>query len=171
MSTSSAPAPKRILAGMVGVLLGAGSLALLPAAPALADSAPVGGASAAGPTTVTADALPTVQIDGVAWSQAVVGNTVYVGGSFRSARPAGAPAGTQETPRSHLLAYDIRTGALITSFAPVLNGQVLTVTASPDGSRIYVGGDFTEVDGQVRRRVAAFDTAGGTLVSTWKPNV
>src|SRR5690349_8098361 len=78
---------------------------------------------------VTADALPTVQIDGVAWSQAVVGNTVYVGGGFTTARPAGSAPGQNTTPRSNLLAYDITTGNLITSFAPVINGQVLSVAA------------------------------------------
>jgi PKD repeat protein len=171
MSASSAPAPKRVLSGLVSVLVGAGGLALLPATAAQADSAPAGVQSATNPATVTADALPTVQINGVAWAQAVVGNTVYVGGSFTSARPAGAAAGTQETPRGNLLAYDIRTGELITSFAPNLNGQVLAVTASPDGSRIYVGGDFTEADGQVRKRVAAYDTASGQLITTWKPNL
>lgn len=46
---------------------------------------------------VTADRLPTVQVDGVVWSQAVVGNTVYAGGSFTSARPAGAAPGTNLT--------------------------------------------------------------------------
>ena len=70
------------------------------------------------PATVTADPLPTVQIDGVAWTQAIVGNTVYVGGEFQNARPAGAAAGTQLTPRSNLLAYNLQTGALITSWNP-----------------------------------------------------
>ncbi|SEO79289.1 PKD domain-containing protein [Trujillonella endophytica] len=172
MSTSSsAPrrAPARVVAGTVGLLLTAGSLALLPGT-AQADSAPLV-PSASTPTTVTADALPTVQINGVAWAQAVVGNTVYVGGKFTSARPAGAPAGTNETPRANLLAYDIRTGELITSFAHALDGQVLAVAASPDGSRVYVAGDFTTVDGQSRRRVAAFDTATGALVAGFAPAV
>ena len=172
MSTSSTArwrAPVRGVAGGISLLLAAGSLALLPGT-AQADSAPLT-PSAATPTTVAADALPTVQIDGVAWSQAVVGNTVYVGGSFTSARPAGAPLGTNETPRSNLLAYDIRTGELITSFAHELNGQVLAVAASPDGSRVYVAGDFTTVDGQTRRRVAAFDTATGALVAGFAPAV
>ncbi|MGY1809659.1 PKD domain-containing protein [Blastococcus sp. SYSU D00669] len=153
----------------MALLAVAGAMALVPGT-ASADSAPLT-ASAATPATVTADALPTVQIDGVAWAQAVVGDTVYVGGAFSSARPAGAPAGTNETPRANLLAYDIRTGELLTSFAHELNGQVLAVAASPDGSRVYVAGDFTEVDGQVRRRVAAFDTATGALVAGWAPNV
>lgn len=40
--------------------------------------------------TYTAAPLPTVQIDGVAWGQLVVGDVVYVVGSFSNARPAGA---------------------------------------------------------------------------------
>src|SRR3954447_12410692 len=154
----------RALSGFVALLTAVGALSLLPGV-AEADTRPAAGT----PSTVAADALPTVQIDGVAWAQAVVGNTVYVGGSFTSARPAGSPAGTNETPRANLLAYDIRTGELIPGFAPVLNAQALVVTASPDGSRIYVGGDFTTVDGQARRRVAAFDTATGSLVAAWHP--
>src|SRR4051794_21051442 len=156
----------RALSGFVALLTAVGAVSLLPGV-AEADTRPAAGT----PSTVAADALPTVQIDGVAWAQAVVGNTVYVGGSFASARPAGAPAGTGETQRANLLAYDIRSGDLVTSFAPNLNGQVLAVAASPDGSRIYVAGDFTEIDGQVRKRVAAFDTATGALVATWAPNV
>jgi PKD repeat protein len=160
----------RLLAGGMAALVAAAATALLPQATAWADSQPPA-PSAASPVTASADALPTVQINGVAWSQVVVGNTVYVAGSFSSARPAGAALGTNETPRANLLAYDIRTGALVTSFAPVLNGQALVVTASPDGSRVYIGGDFTTVDGQARKRVAAFDTATGALVAAWKPNI
>ncbi|MGY1814259.1 PKD domain-containing protein [Blastococcus sp. SYSU D00820] len=169
MRSSTTAVPRRLLAGTVGLLLAAGALALVPGA-ARADSAPVL-PSPENPVTVTADGLPTTQIDGVGWAQAIVGDTVYVGGRFSSARPAGVPAGTQESPRSNLLAYDIRTGALIASFAPEVNGQVLAVTASPDGSRLYIGGDFTAVDGQTRNRVAAFDTATGALVASFAPSV
>ena len=52
---------------------------------------------------VTADALPTVQINGVVWSQVIVGNKVFVGGSFSTARPAGAAPGTQTVSRKNLL--------------------------------------------------------------------
>ena len=129
-----------------------------------ADSAPANPADPATPATVTADALPTVQIDGVAWSQAVIGNTVYVGGRFTNARPPGAAVGTNQTPRSNFLAYDLTTGQLNTTFAPVFNAQVRTVAASPDGTRLYVGGDFTTVNGVSRSRIAAFDVATGQLV-------
>ena len=67
---------------------------------------------------VSADALPTVQVNGVVWSQVVIGNTVYAGGSFSTARPAGSAPGANTVPRTHLLAYDIRTGVLVTRLRP-----------------------------------------------------
>jgi PKD repeat protein len=170
MRARTATIAARVTAGAVGLALAIGVLGA--AAPAAhADSAPVDPTSSATPTTVSADALPTVQINGVAWSQVVVGNTVYVAGKFTTARPAGAPAGTRETVRNNMLAYDIRTGELITSFAPDLNAQALAVTASPDGSRVYVAGDFTTANGQTRKHIAAYDTATGLLVSDFKPSV
>ena len=175
MSSIPAPhdrRPRRRRAGSTAVagLLTAGLALLGLAVPgtATADTRPV---SAGEPATVAADALPTVQVDGVVWAQVVVGNTVYAAGKFGTARPAGAAAGTQETVRNNLLAYDIRTGALVTSFAPDLNAQALTLAASPDGTRLYVGGDFTRANGQVRNRVAAYDTRTGTLVSSFAPSV
>ena len=136
----------------------------------LADAYP-GPVATRASSVVTADALPTVQINGVVWSQAIVGNTVFAGGSFTDARPAGAAAGTNTTPRSNLLAYALDTGNLITTFAPTVNGQILAVTASPDGSRIYIGGDFTAVNGVTRNRIAAFSTATGLLIPNFAPNV
>lgn len=122
-------------------------------------------------STVSADALPTVQIDGVAWDQTVVGNTVYVAGQFTNARPAGAAPGTNQTSRNNLLAYDVTTGNLVTSFNPSLNAQAKTVAVSPDGKRLYVGGTFTQVGGVNRYRIAAFDTATGQLISNFSPAI
>ncbi|MGB3827981.1 MAG: LamG-like jellyroll fold domain-containing protein, partial [Ornithinimicrobium sp.] len=138
------------------------------AAPAHAAASPVAPRT---PGVVTADSLPTVQIDGIAWSQAVVNNVVYAGGAFANARPAGAAAGVSQTPRGNLLAYNIATGTLISDFAPRLNGQVLAIAGSPDGSRVYVGGDFTEADGAPRSRIAAYSTTTGRLVNSFAPPV
>jgi PKD repeat protein len=131
---------------------------------AWADSAPPSGT----PATVAADKLPTWQINGVAWAQVVVGDVVYVTGSFTSARPPGSRAGTNEVPRQNLLAYNITTGNLITTFNHPLNAQGLAIAASPDGSKVYVGGQFTTVDGLNHYRIAAFDTATGALISTFR---
>ncbi|TFD76545.1 PKD domain-containing protein [Cryobacterium psychrophilum] len=132
--------------------------------PAQADSAPV---DPGVPSTVAADALPTVQINGVVWAQLIVGNTVYVGGEFTRARPAGSAPGVNEVVRNNLLAYNLTTGVM-TSFNPNLNAAVQALVASPDGSRIYVGGTFTKVGAVNRYRVAAFST-DGELVSPWNP--
>lgn len=155
----------RVLALAVSVLLTAVSCGLLTfTAPAAADTVPPDDGT---PATVSSDALPTVQIDGVVWSQAVVGDRVYVGGNFATARPAGAEPGTDTVTRTHLLAYNIKTGELIDSFAPELNGQVRSIAASPDGKRIYAAGDFTSVDGTNRPRIAAFDAATGALITSF----
>ena len=60
--------PQLVLAVMLAVLVSA-----LAVSPARADTAPT---TPGEPTTVSADPLPTVQIDGVVWSQVVIGNTV-----------------------------------------------------------------------------------------------
>lgn len=118
------------------------------------------------PGTVTADALPTVQINGVVWTQVMIGNVVYAGGEFTAARPAGAPAGTQETPRGNLLAYDITTGELVKTFRPgAFNGKIKALAASRDGKTLFVGGGFTKIGKSDRSRFAALNSLTGGLRS------
>lgn len=136
------------------------------ASPAVADTAPP---VPTDPSTVSSDALATPQINGVVWSQAVVGNVAYVAGNFTSARPYGSAAGTNETPRSYLLSYDVTTGALL-SWAPTLNGQVRQIAVSPDKTRLYAVGDFTTVNGVTRNRVVAFDLPSGAMSTTFHPS-
>ncbi|WP_345076232.1 PKD domain-containing protein, partial [Brachybacterium paraconglomeratum] len=122
-------------------------------------------------TVVTADPIPTVQIDnGYVWSQATIGSTVYAVGDFDNARAPLAVPGTQLTARSNVLAYDINTGDLL-PFAPQVNGVIKAVAASPDGSRIYIGGSFNTVNGQTRYSIAALDATTGELISSFKPAI
>ncbi|MEW1957297.1 PKD domain-containing protein [Kineococcus sp. NPDC059986] len=155
-----------LLAGALVAVLASFGVSAAPLAPASAATLP---------QTVTADVLPTVQVDGVVWAQTTVGNTVYATGRFTSARPAGAAAGTNETPRGNLLAYDLTTGRLTTSFAPSLNAEGLGIAASPDGSRIYVVGNFTKVTAGgttvTRNRVVALDAATGAVVDSFAPSL
>ncbi len=138
----------------------------LSAAPAAAETWP----GWTEPITVSADGLPTWQINGVVWSQAIVGNTVYVAGNFTKARPPGvAVGGVGEVDANYAFAYDITTGNRVASFQPQLNAQANVVRAAPDGKRVYFGGDFTTVDGVTRSHVAAFDTVTNTLVASFKP--
>lgn len=141
----------------------------LAAAPlAQADTVPSGTT----PATVSADVLPTWQINGVVWSSVLVNNTVYVTGSFTKARPPGVSAGgSGEVDALNIFAFDVTTGNRVTTFNHSLNAQGRTITASSDGSRVYVGGDFTAVDGQARSHLAAFSTATGALDTTFTAGV
>ncbi|MEU1971945.1 PKD domain-containing protein [Microbacterium sp. NPDC019599] len=156
---------RRIVASLTAAVVTIATLALVvvPSAPAAAaDPPPL-------PDTVTADVLPTWQINGVVWSQAVVGNNVYVTGSFTKARPPGVAAGgAGEIDALNIFAFDIRTGNPIPNFSHSLDAQGLIVRAAPDGKTVYFGGDFTTADGQARSHVAAFDVATGALLS-WAP--
>ena len=158
---------RRGLSGLlVAALTGLGLVATA-SAPSAADTSPPQGT----PPTVSGDGLSTWQLNGVVWSQVVVGNTVYATGNFTKARPPGAAAGTNEVNANNIFAYDIATGARVTSFNHSLNGQGLHISASPDGSRVYVVGDFTTVDGASRGHVAAFATGNNSLVTSFAPNV
>ena len=123
------------------------------------------------PATVSVDALPTWQINGVVWDTVTVGNIVYATGNFSRARPPGTKAGDPaQVTRRNLLAFDLRTG-VVTSFRHDLNAQGRRVVASPDGKTLYVGGDFTTVDGHAHQRLAAVNLTTGTLKSGFKPKV
>ncbi|GAA1845807.1 hypothetical protein ACFFOM_11235 [Microlunatus capsulatus] len=159
--TSRPARPARSLR-LAGSLVAVAALGLSAALP--------GQASAAVPpvlqkpkATVTADALPTAQIDGIVWKQAIAGNTVFAGGQFTSARPAGAAPGKSAVRRYNLMSYDIRTGKM-KAFAPKLNGQVRALATSPDAKILYVGGDFTKVGTTNRPALAAFSVATGKLL-------
>lgn len=173
------------------------------AAAAVAGLLAVGGAPAAAPAqaaaaapalqVMTADPQPTWQTNGVVWAMEVVGDVVYVGGSFSRVRPPGAAPGAQEVARRNLAAFDVATGALL-PWAPDVRAPesstttdvscqpgaaagtrtcdtVYEVKASPDGTRLYVGGDFNRVDGRARDKVAAFVTATGALDPAFSPAV
>ena len=158
--TSARVLANAALTALLALVLGVG-LAVQTGRPAAAAGSAVIDRGSAG---VTADALPTAQVNGVVWDLVVAGNTVYAGGQFSTARPAGAAPGSGTVRRSNLLAFDIRTGRL-TSFAPAVNGAVRTLALSPDKKTLYVGGSFTSVNGKKRLRFAAVAAGSGALKS------
>ena len=141
---------------MAAALIAAGLAAVAP------------GAVAALGTTVPATTSPAWQTNGEVRAVVAAGGKVYLGGAFTAVRPPGAASGTNETRRTYLAALDASTGGLVTSFSHSLNGIVRALATSPDGSTLYVGGDFTTVDGKPRSRLAAFTVATGAL-TTWAP--
>jgi chitodextrinase len=99
---------------------------------------------------------------------AQIGNTVYVGGIFTGIRPT--RAGTI-TPRSNLAAFDATTGAPVAGFAPTFDRAVYALQPSPDGQRLYVGGEFDTVNGTARHRLVALDPTTGAIATGFTPNV
>lgn len=128
------------------------------------------GLAAPARAVVSSTALPTAQLNGVAWTQVVIGNTVYVGGSFTKARPAGAGPGTQTVTRRNLLAYDVTTGKL-KRWSPSTNGSVQALARSGDGRTIYAAGTFTKVNGHPRSRIVAIDAVTGGVSASFQPTL
>src|SRR5690606_30729536 len=89
-SAHAAPRARRAIATGIAIVLAAAVMVAIEQSPDHDNSAPP---SSAIPTTVSSAPLPTPQIDGVVWDQEIVGDTVFVGGSFSTARPAGAAPG------------------------------------------------------------------------------
>lgn len=158
---------RRLLLTLLGAALVAGALPALGVAPAEALE---------GPNSFTSSALSTYQTNGIAWSVASAGGLVFVGGSFSSIRPSGAPAGTSEVARADLAVFDGATGAP-TSCAPTFTvpatstsqATVRSLSVSPDRKTLYVGGFFTAVNGVARNHLVALDIATCAVVSGFKP--
>jgi hypothetical protein len=121
----------------------------------------------------TADALPTYQINGIAWSAAAAKGVVYVGGTFSAVRPPGAAVGTQETPAKNLIALDAETGKP-TGCRLSISGTRASVRAlavSPDHKILYAAGLFSRVENLAVKNVAAVDLSTCRPSSTFRPQV
>jgi hypothetical protein len=85
----------------------------------------------------------------------VRGTRLYVGGSFST---------LGGVTRNRVGVVSTATGTLDTAFNPNANATVLAIAASPDGSRVYIGGDFATVGGTSRRYVATVSATSGALL-------
>ncbi len=119
-------------------------------------------AGAAEPVHFQPTPLASWRTNGIGYTSLVVGNIAYVGGTFSTVRN---PSGSTTVTRQNLAAFDVTTGALITSFTANTNGIVRALAS--DGSRLYVGGLFTTVNGTTRRRVAAVNLLTGAVDTSW----
>lgn len=145
------------------------ALAAIAVALLLATGVP--GTANARETALAANDTATWQTNNTVRKLVYANGMIFVGGEFTSVRPPGAPAGTNEVPRSYLAAFSASTGELIREFNPSPNGRVWSLAASPDGTRVYVGGDFTQLGSLTRQRLAAIDTRTLGVVQSFRPNV
>jgi hypothetical protein len=87
------------------------------------------------------------------------GGVIYAGGTFTG-------IGSDWRPRSNLAAFDALTGEL-KDWDPNPDGYLVTALAATHG-RIYAGGYFSTIGGQVRYGLASLDTLTGAATE-WNP--
>ncbi|HET7735751.1 MAG TPA: PKD domain-containing protein [Nocardioidaceae bacterium] len=103
------------------------------------------------------------QVDGVVYTSLIVGDTVYVGGSFANAI---APDGTAVV-RKNIAAFRMSTGELVTSFDPAAGSTVRALAT--DGRALYVGGSFAKLGTTSRPYVGKVDLATGAVDPSFNP--
>jgi hypothetical protein len=99
------------------------------------------------------------------------GNRVFIGGQFTNLLDANkAPA---NPPIAYLAELDATTGAPIPGSSWTANaspdGNVHGLAVSPDGKRLYVGGEFRNIGGQRIERLAALDINTGKADTSFLP--
>ncbi len=134
-------------------------------------AAPVGAELTSEPTTAWGvsglrTGTQSDSIESPVFAMARIGNVLFVGGRFTDVTD-----GATTTPRADLAAFDATTGEWLPGFAPALNGAVYALAASPDGSRLFVGGDFTTVNGTSTGALIALDPSTGAIDSAWTGRV
>jgi hypothetical protein len=103
---------------------------------------------------------------------AEIGDRVYIGGEFtdlvrddRDRTPSGAPMAYL----AELDADGIPVPGSAFNAAVRLDGAVRALYRSPDGRRLYVGGEFRKVNGETRPRLVALDPATGQIDRSFNP--
>ncbi|BCX15200.1 MAG: hypothetical protein KatS3mg097_092 [Candidatus Parcubacteria bacterium] len=85
-------------------------------------------------------------------------STLYIGGAFTQ---------VNSTTKNYVAALNTSDGSLVSSFNADANNTVFALTLSFDGSILYIGGDFTQVNSITKNYVAALNTSDGSLVSSF----
>jgi len=93
-----------------------------------------------------------------------------------SVLPAGVLLGGDFTSvggeyRKGLAAIDLTTGRVDPGFVTSVDGMVLDIDLSADGSRLFFGGTFKTAGGATRQRLASVNSTTGALDAGFKPKV
>ena len=100
----------------------------------------------------------------IAYTVAEAGDQMVVGGRFQTVENGNR---TVQTPRSNVFAFNATTGALNTGFAPTVDGEVWGSWS--DGTSVYIGGNFKNVNGVPRAALAKLSLATGELDPNFNP--
>jgi len=101
--------------------------------------------------------------DGPVRAIAVAAGVVYIGGSFNTmTNTAGAKVSV-----GNLAALDAETGDLLPNWDVSTDSGVNALAVSADRTRVFLGGNFLQVNGQEHKRLAAVSTSDGDLIAGW----
>ncbi len=145
-----------LAAGAIALAVGSG-LSVTATAPSQADQNVV--------VSPTFDAKQPRVLDGRVYSITSDGPDVIVGGTFTKVRVGNSSQPEWVQPK--LFRFDSDTGAIDSSFTPVINGNVEAVTYTADKTQLLIAGAFTAVNGQPASRIARLNL-DGSLDTTFK---
>ncbi|MGH9003614.1 MAG: hypothetical protein ACRDYV_10835, partial [Acidimicrobiia bacterium] len=101
-----------------------------------------------------------------------IGDRVYIGGEFTDlVKVDRTPSGVPMKYLAELDANGFPVPGSAFNATVRLDGPVRALHRSPDGRRLYVGGEFKNVNGQRRDRLVALDPATGEIDRTFNPPV
>ena len=137
----------------------AGSMVMLAAGPAGASPA-IGRVVSTNPVNYT----PNIN-QGAVFKMAEANGMLYAGGSFTTVTAAAGATPQGTFTRNKILAFNAGNGNISTTFAPNFNGDVWAIVSS--GTSLYVGGNFSTVNGVARRALVKIDATTGAVDQTF----
>jgi hypothetical protein len=106
---------------------------------------------------------------GAVYKMAEANGMLYAGGSFTTVTAAAGTTPQGTFTRNRILAFNAGNGNISTSFAPNFNGDVWAIV--PSGTALYVGGNFSSVNGVARRALVKIDGTTGAVDQTFNANL
>jgi hypothetical protein len=106
-------------------------------------------------------------LDGRVNALLVMGNTVFVGGTFTQVEAANS---STILIRNYIFAFDATTGAISPTFQPALSGEVEALAQGSDGISVFAGGAFLSTNGNTTfRRLVRLNASNGRTIASFRP--
>lgn len=99
------------------------------------------------------------KLGGSGYALAQLGDRTFVGGVFTK---------FGGTNRQNIGAYYNSTNSVDGTFQASTNGKVDAIAVDESGQVVFLGGEFTQVNGQPRANLAAVDATTGALIDGWQ---
>jgi hypothetical protein len=99
-----------------------------------------------------------------------LGSTMYAGGTFHLVKNAPSVIGSHHGfVRHNVFSFSARTGNVRAKFSPHVNGAVWDI--QPFRNKLFIGGEFTSVDGTSRTAIAKIDATTGSLIGSFNASL